>query len=101
MVLPLPRGEGRGEGECVGATGRGTFGPLHSQTPRQRRKAVVGEVFVQVQRVQPPIVFHGDVDLPFKEGLFAILANGQLLYCWRGRTVFHQQAIQGPRPELP
>ena len=60
----------------------------------------MGEVFVQVQRVQTSIVFHGDVDLPFKEGLFAILANGQLLNCWRGRTLFHQQAIHDARPEL-
>ena len=58
---------------CLSGFGNLRYGlrPLHSQAPRQRRKAIVGEVFVQVQRVEPPIVLHRDVDLPVEEGLFA------------------------------
>ena len=53
----------------------------HSQAPRQRRKAIVGQVFIQVQRVEPPIVLHGDVDLPVEERAASgvVLAHGQAL----------------------
>ena len=39
----------------------------HPQAPGQCRKSIVCQILLEVQRIEPPIVLHGDVDLPVKE----------------------------------
>ena len=71
------------------------------QAPPERGEAVMGEVFIQVQRIEFAEMFGGDMDLVFQEGADGgiAFAHGEARHLLLRRGLLQQQAVQQARPE--
>ena len=78
------------------------FLPRRFQASPERGEAFMGEVFIQVQRIECAEMFGGDMHLVFEEGANGgiAFAHGEARHLLLRRGLLQKQAVQHSCPEL-
>ena len=84
------------EMSCSGERAGLGFLPRRFQASPERGEAFMGEVFIQVQRVECAEMFGGDMHLVFEEGADGgiAFAHGEARHLLARRGLLQQQAVQ-------